>query len=157
MTVGYRESYEGKLRELIGQRRLIIPAVRAVITTYSDEVLLVRRADDLEWSMPAGAVELCESVRQALVREVREETGLTVEEAVLVAVQSYWGTNHYGNHYHRLVHVCWVRGWSGTLMTSTSETVDARFFTLNHLPPLASIYRETLGLLRRFSGRVEFD
>jgi 8-oxo-dGTP diphosphatase len=45
------------------------------------EVLLVRRASDPlrgQWSLPGGMLELGETLRQAVAREVLEETGLRV-------------------------------------------------------------------------------
>jgi 8-oxo-dGTP diphosphatase len=50
-------------------------------------ILLVRRATAPargRWSLPGGHVELGEDVRSALVREVHEETGLTVVVRSLV-------------------------------------------------------------------------
>lgn len=50
-------------------------------------VLLVQRAQEPlagHWSLPGGAVELGETLEEALVRELREETGLTVRVLELV-------------------------------------------------------------------------
>ena len=50
-------------------------------------VLLVRRGKEPlkgHWSLPGGALELGESLADGLVREVREETGLTVQPVELV-------------------------------------------------------------------------
>jgi 8-oxo-dGTP diphosphatase len=47
----------------------------------ADCVLLVRRAKaplEGEWSLPGGAVELGETLEEAIIREVAEETGLRV-------------------------------------------------------------------------------
>ena len=47
------------------------------ITNDAGEVLLVRNEGDDAWSDPGGKVEADESMADAAVREVREETGVT--------------------------------------------------------------------------------
>jgi 8-oxo-dGTP diphosphatase len=50
-------------------------------------VLLVRRGQEPlkgQWSLPGGMLEVGESLTAGVVREVREETGLTVETVELV-------------------------------------------------------------------------
>ena len=54
---------------------VIRPGVSAIILT-AEGLLLQRRADNGLWGLPGGGVEPGESVTEALVREVREETGL---------------------------------------------------------------------------------
>jgi len=57
------------------------------VVVDQDRVLLVRRgAEPLKghWSLPGGLMELGESLAAAVVREVREETGLDVEPVELV-------------------------------------------------------------------------
>ena len=52
-------------------------------------VLLVKRGHPPlagEWSIPGGALEVGETVREGVVREAREETGLTVETVELLGV-----------------------------------------------------------------------
>ena len=54
-----------------------------------DSVLLVRRANPPlagEWSIPGGLVETGETTKEAILREVREETGLEIEPVRLVEV-----------------------------------------------------------------------
>jgi ADP-ribose pyrophosphatase YjhB (NUDIX family) len=54
-----------------------------------DRVLLVQRGQEPlkgEWSLPGGAVELGETLEEALVREVREETSLDVTVGPVVDV-----------------------------------------------------------------------
>jgi 8-oxo-dGTP diphosphatase len=51
-----------------------------------NQVLMVYNADSNHWSMPGGKVEDAESLDQACVREVFEETGYTVEVNELMAL-----------------------------------------------------------------------
>jgi mutator protein MutT len=59
------------------------------IIVRNDRVLLVRRINpplEGQWSIPGGLVETGETTRQAIVREVSEETGLEIEPVKLVEV-----------------------------------------------------------------------
>jgi ADP-ribose pyrophosphatase YjhB (NUDIX family) len=58
-----------------------VPCVGAVITDAAGRLLLIQRGHDPGrglWSIPGGRVEDGETHAAALVREVREETGLEV-------------------------------------------------------------------------------
>jgi 8-oxo-dGTP diphosphatase len=64
-----------------------IRCVGAIVTDDTGRLLLVRRGHEPEagrWSLPGGRVKPGESDRQAVVREVHEETGLWVEPGRLV-------------------------------------------------------------------------
>lgn len=58
-----------------------MPCVGAVITDTAGRLLLIQRGHDPNrglWSIPGGRREAGETDTEALVREVREETGLAV-------------------------------------------------------------------------------
>lgn len=64
-----------------------IPCVGAIITDEDGRLLLIKRGHEPEagrWSLPGGRIEPGESDEQAVVREVREETGLWVKPGRLV-------------------------------------------------------------------------
>lgn len=61
-------------------------SVAGVITDADGRALLIRRRDTLHWEPPGGVLELDESIEAGLRREVREETGLTVEPVALTGV-----------------------------------------------------------------------
>jgi 8-oxo-dGTP diphosphatase len=52
----------------------------------TEQVLMVHNKDVNTWSMPGGAVEDDETLEQAALREVKEETGLLVEINDVVAI-----------------------------------------------------------------------
>jgi 8-oxo-dGTP diphosphatase len=65
----------------------VIPCVGAVIKDHSGRLLLIKRGHEPGkglWSIPGGRVEAGESDAAALVREVREETGLVVAPGRLI-------------------------------------------------------------------------
>jgi glycerol 3-phosphatase-2 len=66
---------------------VVRPGVSAIILT-PEGLLLQRRSDNGLWGLPGGGVEPGESVSEAIVREVREETGLEVAPVRLVGVYS---------------------------------------------------------------------
>jgi 8-oxo-dGTP diphosphatase len=64
-----------------------IPCVGAIVRDGAGQLLLVQRGHDPEagrWSLPGGRVEPGETDAEALVREMREETGLIVTAGPLV-------------------------------------------------------------------------
>ena len=57
------------------------------VVVEDGRVLLIRRGSEPlkgHWSLPGGLLELGESLPDGVIREVREETGLTVEPVVLI-------------------------------------------------------------------------
>ena len=62
--------------------------VGAVILDQGRVVLVKRGQPPLagEWSIPGGRLETGETMREGVLREAREETGLTVEPAELLGV-----------------------------------------------------------------------
>src|SRR5690606_6945464 len=73
------DSYHGQLRALAGNRTLLLTGVGVVVRDGAGRVLLIRRNADGLWAMPAGAMELGESIVDCAFRELREETGLQAE------------------------------------------------------------------------------
>src|SRR5690348_6684697 len=61
-------------------------SVSAVIVDDEGRVLAIRRRDNGHWEPPGGVLELGESIIDGLVREVAEETGLTIEPERLTGV-----------------------------------------------------------------------
>lgn len=91
---------------LVGVGAVVIKAGR---------VLLVRRGREPlkgHWSLPGGLVELGERLLDAVIREVREETGLEVEPIELVEVldRIHREENRVRFHYIIADYLCRVTG-----------------------------------------------
>ncbi len=106
-----------------------IPGVGAVVLREAEgraEVLLIRRGSEPMaggWSLPGGAIELGESVREACVRETLEETGLTVQALAEVEVVDIIHRDAMGLvQYHYVVVDVLCRVLGGELLSGT----DAR-------------------------------
>ncbi|WP_213455302.1 NUDIX domain-containing protein [Rhizomonospora bruguierae] len=130
MGLSWADSYLGQLRALAGDRTLLFIGARSVIRDDDGRILLVKRSDNGQWAFPAGAMELGESIADCAIREVWEESGLTVTDVTLFALFSgpeYIGTNMYGDRYQVFSHAFRVDAWSGDLARVTDETLDARF------------------------------
>jgi 8-oxo-dGTP diphosphatase len=82
-----------------------------------------------EWSIPGGLLEVGETVREAAVREVMEETGLTVETADLLGVYDRVLRDDSGRtlyHYVLIDFLC--RRVSGEAQAA-ADADDVRWFT----------------------------
>ncbi len=154
---GFEQSYVGQLRKIVGNRTLLTPSARAIISSETGETLFIRRRDNGHWALPAGYMELGETVYDGMCREVNEETGLDVRAATLVSVYSGPGllkTNQYGSSHQHLVFQFRVDEWTGDLVSETDETTDAGFFSEEELPEGFMQYAEAFDDLDRFSGPV---
>jgi len=88
----------------------------AAIFNQDGEILLMERADGSGWCLPCGWVEPNEKPIEAVVREVREETGLETEVKQLVGVFTRMPSAVNGPHTMiAVVHLCEIVGGELTL------------------------------------------
>ncbi|MEU7004477.1 NUDIX domain-containing protein [Nonomuraea sp. NPDC046570] len=66
----------------------IVVAVTVAVINEEGRLLLIERSDSGLWALPGGAQDIGESVTQAAIREVREETGIEVEVKGLIGIYS---------------------------------------------------------------------
>jgi 8-oxo-dGTP pyrophosphatase MutT (NUDIX family) len=135
--------YVEELRKLIGTRTLINPGVRAIIRDDNGAVLLQLRGDFRIWGLPAGGMELGESVQDAVKREVYEETGLTVVKARPFGIYTdprFAFSYPNGDHCQPFTVAFLVDEWTGTLTADGDESLDLQFFPLDALPPAEQMH-----------------
>jgi mutator protein MutT len=114
-------------------------------------VLLVKRAHpplQAEWSIPGGVLEVGELVREAAVREAREETGLTVEAGELLGVYDRIlrdPEKRVQYHYVLIDFIC--RRIAGDL-AAASDAAEARWFSHEELAEM-KLTEDTRDVIRK--------
>jgi 8-oxo-dGTP pyrophosphatase MutT (NUDIX family) len=159
--MSWAESYHGKLRALAGDDEvLIMICARCMLRDDRGRILLIKRSDNGLWAVPAGGMELGDSIRQCAIREVYEETGLTPTKLTPIAILSgaeSTETNQWGHTYQFHTTVFLVTAWTGKLVTQTDESTDAGWFHPDRLPtPRAATVESSLRLLARHDQTGEF-
>ncbi|SEG75081.1 NUDIX domain-containing protein [Paenibacillus sp. UNC499MF] len=151
--------YYRNLREKVGSERIFIPSVAGIVRNDSGEVLLQNKGNGEKWSLPAGAIEPGEAPAEAIVREVREETGLYVVPSKLIGVfggkeYRYQYPNGHKVEYTIFMFDCVVH--SGILDPLDSETAELRYFSPEQMPELALPYPKSV-LSREENKEVYFQ
>jgi 8-oxo-dGTP diphosphatase len=114
-------------------------------------VVLVKRAHpplQAEWSIPGGVLEVGELVREAAIREAREETGLTVEPRELLGVYDRIlrdPQQRVQYHYVLIDFLC--RRVAGDL-AAASDAAEVGWFTPDRLPAL-NLAEDTLDVIQK--------
>jgi 8-oxo-dGTP diphosphatase len=114
-------------------------------------VVLVKRAHpplQAEWSIPGGVLEVGELVREAAIREAREETGLTVEPGELLGVYDRIlrdPDQRVQYHYVLIDFLC--RRVAGDL-AAASDAAEVGWFMQDQLPAL-NLAEDTLDVIQR--------
>jgi 8-oxo-dGTP pyrophosphatase MutT (NUDIX family) len=122
LTIGDRVGRLGEIR----------CGAAAFIRDSEGRILLTRRSDNGRWCLPGGHVDPGESVAEACIREVMEETGLAVEVIRMIGVYSSpdYLVSYPDGRRAQFVSVCLeARITSGSPAVS-EETTEVGFFSL---------------------------
>jgi len=147
--------------------------VGAVIV-QDNRVLLIRRGQAPllgEWSLPGGVLECGETLREATIREAREETGLVVETAEMLGVYERVIRGDDGRVRYHYVLIDFLCRMAGGDLAAGTDAAEVRWFAHEEMDILnlphdtrevidkgldcASIARIDAGSSRRGAGTVE--
>jgi 8-oxo-dGTP pyrophosphatase MutT (NUDIX family) len=116
----------------------LVPAVTAVVTDDQGRLLLIHRTDNNRWALPGGGIEVGESVSQAVVREVREETGIDVKITGLVGI--YSDPRHViaydDGEVRQQFSLCFRARPIGGTLSGSSESTEVRWVPVGELEAL---------------------
>ena len=128
--------YVAALRRVVGHAQLWLPGATAVIRRGGD-LLLVRRADNGEWSPVTGIVDPGEDPGVTARREALEEAGVTVrvDRLALVSVTApvVYANGDRAVYLDHAFACTWV---SGDPYPADDESTAAGWFGLDALPPM---------------------
>lgn len=125
-----------KMREKIGNDPLWLPGVKAVVI-HDSRVLLVRRADNGRWTLPAGILEPGEEPAVAAVREVFEETAVHCAITRLVGVATTDEALYPNGDRARYLDIILAGEYlGGDAKVNDDENLQVGWFDLARLPAL---------------------
>jgi 8-oxo-dGTP diphosphatase len=127
---------------LVGVGAIIIEDARLVLVKRAHPPL------QAQWSIPGGVLEVGELMRQAAVREAREETGLTVEPGELLGVYDRIvrdADERVQYHYVLIDFLC--RRVAGDL-AAASDAAEVRWFGQEELAAL-NLAEDTLDVIQK--------
>ena len=122
-----------------------------VVVWKDDEVLLIRRAKPPrsgQWSIPGGAQELGETVRETAIREVKEETGLDIEVTDLIEVVDFIERDDAGGVSYHYTLVDWSAEWRSGEAMARDDVSDVMWADPAELERYG-IWSETMRIIRR--------
>ena len=127
--------YIKSIRPQLGHQKIILNCAGAVVCREG-KILLQRRSDNAAWGLPGGILELDETYEEAALREVREETGLTVRLTALLGIyhnhDMMWPN---GDRAHTIGAIYTAEILSGEPRID-GESLELRFFAQEELPEL---------------------
>jgi 8-oxo-dGTP diphosphatase len=123
----------------MGTRNEILPAIAAAIFNEKGEILLQRRRDVNQWGLISGHVEFGETVEQAVLREIFEETNTKAVIKRFIGIYSSppSQTYHYSNRTVQYVTSYFEARLEKDIDAgfSNEESTQLKFFPTDNLPP----------------------
>lgn len=136
--VGYPVFTRLCMGELKHKFVLLQDGAAAIIINEKGQILLQSRSDNNRWGLPGGCQELGERFEDTIIREVKEETNLDIDEKDLELISIVSGNtrrNSYPNGdvvINNTALYC-IKNYSGELKWD-SESKNMKFFDLDNLP-----------------------
>ena len=161
----FADSYVGQLRALVGHRILLMPGARIVIERDDGKILLQLRSDFGVWGLPGGMPEPGDSITETIIREVLEETGLTINSCQPFGFGSDPGRETFtypnGDQAQHFVLNFYTSAFSGTPAVDpvvyNDETLKLEWFNPVELPDMLPNMRRPVEAYLKFKHTGAFQ
>ncbi|MRG85091.1 NUDIX hydrolase [Salinibacillus xinjiangensis] len=129
-------NYIKNMRKLIGQQTLFTIGC-GIIIEEDEKILLQHRADEDNWCIPGGVMEIGEHFEETAKRETFEETGLDVGNLELFGI--YSGEECFvkypnGDQVFSVQIIFKTNQFTGKLKQAGDESREHKFFRKDELP-----------------------
>jgi len=133
-----------------------IPVVGAIVAGSRDLLLALREKNPAkgQWSIPGGIIKTGETQREALRREVLEETGIQIDIQDMITVGDVILHDLDGNVEYLFIWILYLAKALTEEIHYESPEVEARWFQLNELPS-DEMPPEILNLILSMSERIK--
>ncbi len=145
--------YISEMRKYVGHAPIMCVAAMGILYKEKKGLLLEKRTDTGEWCVPGGAIELGESLEEALKREIKEETNLDINNPKLFDIKANVHMvypNKDEVYYTDVVYV--INEFFGELKPD-AESKELVFFDIDNLPD--NIMTTQIGYIRKFVSEVK--
>ncbi len=125
------------IREMVGHKPIFLVGAGTIILNQQNQMLLMKRSDNLLWSTLGGSLNLGETFEQAAIREAKEEANITISKLKLfkiVSGEEYKYTYPNGDQVYFACAIFYTYDYKGKLKIDNEETLELKFFEMDQLP-----------------------
>ena len=130
--------YVEELRDLIGHKCIILNGSAVILKNKAGLILMQQRKYPYgKWALPGGLMELSESTVETAIREVYEETSLTIKNLTLLGVYSgkeYLCSAENGDEWYVVTTAYITDNYEGEVVVNDDESITFEWIDPNYLP-----------------------
>ncbi len=152
------KEYISYMRKMIGHKKMISVGLAAILIDKEGRVLLEKRTDNGKYCLPGGSINFDETVKEGLIREVYEETGIQIEDPKLFMILSgkkeeFVYPNGDVTDYVDLIFYAYLKEGQKPRLDHDDESSEIKFYSLDQLPDEDEFLRGTLTPLEKIKNK----
>lgn len=129
--------YIKELRELVGNRPIVMTGANVILLDKDERILLQLRTDNDSWGLAGGSLEPGETLEEVAKRELYEETNLVAKQLSLFKVfsgQEFYYKYPHGDEVYNVIATYICTDYEGVMKKQEDEVQALKFFRFDELP-----------------------